>query len=87
MQTEEASTTYARDYRVNWVNRSEGYTPTSQIREFDSKYDAWNFASQLSSFGGNLKITVQIRVGEDWVPVLGFTSPHWHSSIKESNFQ
>jgi|GEM_PF-6272353 len=71
MKTEGAATTGGTGYRVQWSDCSEGDALNSEARQFNSKFDAWNFASQLSSFGNCSNITVQIKVAENWVPVLG----------------
>lgn len=59
----------------------------SNIKHFHSKFDAWNFVSQLSSFGNCSNITVQIKVADNWVPVLGVLERHSQCADEGSRFE
>ncbi|MBZ5554564.1 MAG: hypothetical protein LAO21_17745 [Acidobacteriia bacterium] len=61
---------------------SKGNALTCERREFDSQFDALNFAHDLASFSGNTNITLQAKVGKAWKLVLGFTSGLFDSEKK-----
>jgi hypothetical protein len=87
MKREGASTTGGLDYCVRWSDCSETNALMSNIKHFHSKFDAWNFVSQLSSFGNCSNITLQIKVANNWVPILGVLERHSQRADEGSRFE
>ena len=87
MKSEGGPTTGGLDYCVRWSDCSEANALMSNMKHFHSKFDAWNFVSQLSSFGNCSNIILQIKVADNWVPVLGFLEQHSQRADEGSRFE